>query len=131
MVEKIESQAAHVLTQWSGLSEPERLHAFEQLPRREADTFFLELSSRDQLELLLGLPEGERRMWLRLLAPDDTADVIQLAPENDRGPLLSLLDPVARREVTALLAYKEDAAGGLMSPRFARLRPEMVEEEAA
>ena len=37
---------------------------------------------------------------------------------------------MARREVTALLAYKEDAAGGLMSPRFARLRPDMTVDEA-
>ena len=31
---------------------------------------------------------------------------------------------------TALLAYKEDEAGGLMSPRFARLRPDMTVDEA-
>lgn len=30
----------------------------------------------------------------------------------------------------ALLAYQEDAAGGLMSPRFARLRPDMTIDEA-
>jgi len=28
------------------------------------------------------------------------------------------------------MAYQEDAAGGLMSPRFARLRPEMTIDEA-
>jgi Mg/Co/Ni transporter MgtE len=37
---------------------------------------------------------------------------------------------VTRREVNALLAYKEDAAGGLMNPRFARLRPDMAIDEA-
>ena len=30
----------------------------------------------------------------------------------------------------ALLAYQEDDAGGLMSPRFARLRPDMSVDEA-
>src|SRR5262249_32981203 len=35
-----------------------------------------------------------------------------------------------RAEVSALLAYQEDEAGGLMSPRFARLRPEMSVDEA-
>ena len=35
-------------------------------------------------------------------------------------------DDATRREVTALMAYAEDAAGGLMSPRFARLRPGMA-----
>src|SRR5207245_9634886 len=30
----------------------------------------------------------------------------------------------------ALLAYKEDEAGGLMNPRYARLRPDMSVDEA-
>lgn len=130
MVEEMESAAGRALESWGELSEHERIETFELLPRKEAATFFLELSSRDELELLLAMPERERRMWLRLLAPDDAADVIQLAPEEERASLFALLDDIARREVSALLAYKEDAAGGLMSPRFARLRPEMTVDEA-
>ena len=67
---------------------------------------------------------------MRLLAPDDAADLLQLAPESKQTQLLDLLDTSTRQEVTALLAYKEDQAGGLMSPRFARLRPEMTVDEA-
>ena len=67
---------------------------------------------------------------MRVLAPDDAADLIQLAPEAQRAQLLDMLDTATRQEVTALLAYKEDQAGGLMSPRFARLRPEMTVDEA-
>lgn len=130
MLEEMESTAGNVLETWADLSEDERIEAFEHLPRKEAGTFFLELSSRDQMELLLALPPRERRMWLRLLAPDDAADVIQLAPKDTRASLLALLDGIARREVNALMAYEEDAAGGLMSPRFARLRPEMTVDEA-
>lgn len=130
MVEELESAAGRALETWGDLSAHERIETFEHLPRKEAATFFLELNSRDELDLLLAMPERERRMWLRLLAPDDAADVIQLAPGEERGALLTLLDDIARREVNALLAYKEDAAGGLMSPRFARLRPEMTVDEA-
>ena len=43
---------------------------------------------------------------------------------------MRLLDEPSRREVTTLLAYEEDDAGGLMSPRFARIRPEMTVDEA-
>jgi magnesium transporter len=67
---------------------------------------------------------------MRLVPPDDAADVVQLAPRNERDNLLAMLDDATRSEVTALLAYKEDQAGGLMSPRFARLRPEMTVDEA-
>jgi magnesium transporter len=119
-----------LLEEWTDLSESERVAAFESLPRDQADVFFLQLSSRDQLRLLLALPEGERRIWLRLLPPDDAADLLQLAPVEERDRLAGQLDETARREVNALLAYKQDAAGGLMNPRFARLRPDMTTDEA-
>jgi magnesium transporter len=124
------SEAETELSRWPELSEEERVETIRRMAPRQADSLFLELSSRDELEILLALPASERRIWMRLLAPDDAADVIQLAPEEEHGPLLSLLDDVARSDVTALLAYKEDEAGGLMSPRFARLRPEMSVDEA-
>jgi magnesium transporter len=115
---------------WPTLEAEERVSAFRALPRVEADDFFLELSAQDQATALLTLDNGERRLWLRLLAPDDAADVIQEVPEEERGSLLDMLDAPTRAEVTALLAYAEDAAGGLMSPRFARLRPDMTVSEA-
>jgi len=84
----------------------------------------------DPVELVISMPEEERRSWLRTLAPDDAADLIQSAPKTQQPALLDALDPWPRSEVSALLAYKEDEAGGLMSPRFARLRPEMGIDEA-
>jgi magnesium transporter len=120
----------NLLEKWNELQPEERLEAFQQIPRDHSDDFFLNLSARDQAMLVLSLPEGQRRLWMRLLAPDDAADVIQVATGEERPKLLNLLDDSARREVSALLAYKEDAAGGLMSPRFARVRPEMTVNEA-
>ncbi len=115
---------------WLLLDAGERVEAFARLPRTDADDLFLELSSRDQWELLRTMPVGERRSWLRLLPPDDAADAVQAAPDGERSTLLGLLDDRTRSEVTALLAYAEDDAGGLMSPRFARVRPEMTVDEA-
>jgi magnesium transporter len=73
---------------------------------------------------------AERRSWIRLLEPDDAADVVQHTPQGDQNALLDLLDITTRNEVTALMAYAEDVAGGLMNPRFARLRPDMTADEA-
>jgi magnesium transporter len=78
----------------------------------------------------LALPHYERRAWIRLLPPDDAADAIQQCPLEERNALLDLLDDATRREVMALLAYAEDDAGGLMSPRYARVRSEMTVDEA-
>jgi magnesium transporter len=115
---------------WPLLAHADRIEAFLLLPRDEAEDFFFGLGARDQAEVLLGVPTRDQRSWMRLLAPDDAADLIQAAPTDKRDVLLGLLDDPTRREVTALLAYAEDNAGGLMNPRYVRLRPEMTVDEA-
>lgn len=91
---------------------------------------FLACPHDEQAAHLLALPAPERPAWLRLLPPDDLADLLQTVDAEPRATLLHDLDAATRREVNALLAYAEDAAGGLMNPRFARLRPEMSVGEA-
>src|SRR6187455_3202939 len=100
------------------------------LEREDAEEFFISLSAHDQATLILHFRPGQRRQWMRLLEPDDVADVIQEAGEEHKAALLALLDVPTRKEVTALLAYEEDEAGGLMSTRYARLRPQMTADEA-
>ena len=115
---------------WSLLVPADRLESFRALDRTDAEDFFLSLSAHDQSELILGLPPPERRSWIRLLAPDDAADLVQEIPLELRDELMSLLDEPTRQEVSGLLAYAEDDAGGLMNPRYARLRPDMTVDEA-
>lgn|GEM_PF-1654366 len=113
------------------ISTAERLEAIKGLPLDLAEEYFFSLNASDQSQLVFALPPEERRMWVRMLAPDDAADLIQAAPNLPaRDSLLALIDEATRREVQALLAYQEDHAGGLMSPRFGRLRPEMTAQEA-
>jgi len=109
---------------WPYLSHEQRLKQFREMHTGEKADFFLALSAHDQWFLLLGLPEEQRHVWMRLLAPDDAVDVIQEAGPEWRDELLALLDEPTRKEVVALLAYREDEAGGLMNPRFARIRPD-------
>ena len=130
MAEEVTNELQTSLEMWHTLAPEDRVEIFKQLDYAERDDFFLALSARDQSELIRSLPQNERRIWIRLLPPDDATDLIQETPEEDRHGLLGLLDDYTRREVVALLAYAEDDAGGLMSPRFARLRPDMTVDEA-
>jgi magnesium transporter len=124
-----ESVAAAIAA-WPGLSEAEQMRRFRAFKRDEREQLFLGLRAAEQAVLLLRMPVHERLTYFRVLPPDDAADVIQEAPAGERAGLLELLDDVARAEVKALLAYAEDDAGGLMNPRFARLRPDMTVDEA-
>ena len=103
---------------WRLLTPEDRSEAFLDLPRPEAEDLFLELSSRDQYDLVHAMPPEQRRSWMRLLAPDDAADLVQDAAEDEREALL------------ALLAYAEDEAGGLMNPRYANVRADVNVDEA-
>ncbi|HEV2104609.1 MAG TPA: magnesium transporter [Candidatus Eisenbacteria bacterium] len=115
---------------WRLLAPEDRLEAFLDLPRAEAEDFFLDLSAGDQHQLVAGMPPPQRRSWLRLLPPDDAADLVQEGGGREREELLALLDEQTRREVMALLAYAEDDAGGLMNPRYLRVRPDVSVDEA-
>jgi magnesium transporter len=115
---------------WRLLSVDERVEGFRLLGRAEQEEFFFELPPRDQADIVLSLPASERRSWVRLLPPDDAADLIQECPASERDGLQALLDEQTRKEVNALLAYAEDVAGGLMSPRYARVRPTSTADEA-
>lgn len=129
-IEHTESHLINLAASWSALTLSERRSHFATIPRTEAEELFLSLNTHDQAELIRESPQLEKRSWIRLLAPDDAADLIQEIGSDHKEDLLSLLDPQTRREVTALLAYAEDNAGGLMSSRYARLRPDMSVDEA-
>ncbi len=115
---------------WPALDAAERAEGFKLLSHTDAERFFHDLTTSDQSELLCALPADDRRIWMRVLPPDDAADLIQCAPPGHRTAFLHALDEPTRQEVNVLLAYAEDAAGGLMNPRFARVRPEMTVDEA-
>ena len=115
---------------WQALSDEERRQGFSMLAHDEAEELLSHLSARDAEELISGLAEEQQKLWLRRLPPDDIADIVQEAPEEEQEGILELLDESARKETAELLEYDEDDAGGLMTPRFARLRPEMTASDA-
>ncbi len=125
-----ELTAADLREIWPILSLDERLQGFRVLPRDEAEDLLFSLPDSDLAKLVLALKPSDRRYWVRLLPPDDVADLVQATADEHREELLALLDERTRHEVNALLAYAEDEAGGLMNPRYARVRADMTVDEA-
>jgi magnesium transporter len=129
---KVSQQSSHVLLHemWNGLDASQQVKQFQSLSVAEAKKFLIELTTWEQARLLSAMADDERWLWLRALAPDDAADVLQQVSEEERGVFLQHLEKTARDEVSGLLAYREDVAGGLMSPRYAQLRDDMSVAEA-
>ncbi len=116
---------------WPTLNDKERVDWFNQLEHEDSEDFFSSIPCEDQAAMFVVMNEREQRHWMRTLAPDDAADVLQLIEDEDtKAHLKAALQARARKEIDALMAYKEDEAGGLMSPRFARCRPDMTIDEA-
>jgi len=115
---------------WKGLDPRERADAFEKLDREEAAALFVQLEDHERAQIVGRLDGREQRLWLRLLPPDDAADVLQEVGDEQREEWIELLDEPTRREVTALLAYAEEEAGGIMNPRFAQVPPDMTVDGA-
>lgn len=115
---------------WSDLDLESRKEKFKALSRLDQEDLWLSFGPIEQIELIADLPLVEKRSWVRLLALDDAADFIQHLPPDSRPEILLLLDETSRSEVMGLMAYAEDEAGGVMNPRYFRLRPDMSVEEA-
>lgn len=115
---------------WPILSPEERLEAFAHLSTEHADELFTILDSVDQAELLLSFPTERRTRFLKLLAPDDLTDVYQALEEGVRRDVFRSLTPEDLAEVQSLARYEEDEAGGLMTPDFAHVLPDMTVDEA-
>lgn len=59
-------------------------------------------------------------VYLNQLASDDVADILHELPVKEREQVLSGLDTELRSQVTELLRYEENVAGGLMAKELIR-----------
>jgi magnesium transporter len=67
-------------------------------------------------------PPSEIINFLNQLASDDTADILNELPIKEREQVLSGLEPELKVQVTELLRYEENVAGGLMAKELIKAR---------
>ena len=92
------------------------------------------LSVEVQAEIVRDLDSDMRRIFLKEYSPsnivgllnhlasDDTADILNELPIKEREEVLSGLDSELRTQVTELLRYEENVAGGLMAKELIKAR---------
>lgn len=81
-------------------------------------------------DLLLTLPEEEARLLTNEISTDDATDLLSEMDETTQRRVLSLFDEEFAGDITDLLTYDEDSAGGLMTTEFVVV-PVFVEVEKA
>jgi magnesium transporter len=67
-------------------------------------------------------PPLEIAAFLNQLLSDDIADILHELPVKEREEVLSALEPETRGQVTELLRYEANVAGGLMAKELIRVR---------
>lgn len=115
---------------WAILSPEERLEAVQQLAHDDAEQFFQQLDAVDQAEMLQQLAPQDRSRYLASLPPDDLADIFQKLDERAQKVVFTSLAPEDLVEVKELAAYDWDDAGGVMTPDFAHVLPDMTVDKA-
>lgn len=81
-----------------------------------------DLDRETRKKFLKVYPPSEIINFLNLLASDDTADILNELPIKEREEVLSGLEPELKVQVTELLRYEENVAGGLMAKELIKAR---------
>src|SRR5262245_44703868 len=92
-------------------------------PKRAAETFaYLDLDT--QQGVLSTFSEDESRFVLNEMAPDDRTALLAELPSDVAERFLNLLEPAERTVARALLDYRVDSVGRLMTPDYLVVRRE-------
>src|SRR5688572_31304828 len=81
-----------------------------------------DLDSETRKNYLKVYQPNEIAVFLNQLDSDDVADILHELPVKVREEVLSGLDAVLRNQVTELLRYEENVAGGLMAKELIKAR---------
>jgi magnesium transporter len=91
---------------------------------------FSELDEDTFLALSKGMTLEEMVQILESMPTDDVADIIGRLPAETSQGILDKMKKADSKEVTNLLRYEDDTAGGIMVPDFIALREDVTAREA-
>ena len=133
-------KALEALTRFSRLRPPDQAEVMSELPRESQAELLSSLTAKslgpimeemepeEAVELSQGMEPAQLSMILDETSPDAAADVLRGLPEEMAASTLEGMEEA--EDVTPLLEYEDDDAGGLMTPEFIALRENMTVSQA-
>lgn len=89
-----------------------------------------ELDPPEAAGILRTLTRPEAADLLEAMAPDDAADVVYQLPGADAEQILVQMEPADAADIRDLLAYPPRSAGGIMTPAFVAVAPNVRVDQA-
>lgn len=104
------------------LDPKQRAEVFKHLDEARSAEVIAELEDDVQAETLDDLDDRQVSSMLGQMDPDDAADIIRDLPYEKAETLLRLMGVEDAAEIRALLGYREDTAGGMMTTQFVAMK---------
>ena len=111
------------------LTPSQRARVFEHLDNDQAAEAISELEDELQADVLGDLTDERASDILEIMDPDDAADIVGDLPYDTAETLLRLMGVREARQVRKLLGYKENTAGGIMTPEVLTVTEGMTVQE--
>ena len=89
-----------------------------------------ELEPADAAAILRTLSQPVAADLLEAMDPDDATDVVEELPEAEAEQILIQMEPAEAAEIRELLAFPPDSAGGVMTPAFVAVAPDLRADQA-
>jgi magnesium transporter len=112
------------------LEDEEIAYLLEVLPDSDVPEVLAELDPSHAAEILLTFDRSEAADVLEAMDPDDATDVIDELSDTEAEQILIEMAPDEAAELRELLAYPPDTAGGIMTPAFVAIAPDLRADQA-
>lgn len=115
-------KAADITSLLYEFNSEESKYVMDLLPLELQAEIISDLDPETRRNYLKVYQPSEISVFLNQLASDDTADILHELPIKEREEVLSGLEPELKAQVTELLRYEENVAGGLMAKELMKAR---------
>lgn len=125
----LDDDALELLEDLSGL---ELAHLFSFLGEETLGALLARLDHRDAAGILTRMSTAQAADILEAIGPDDATDIVQVISSSDPDiveDILVEMEPEEAAEIRELLPYPEDSAGGIMTPEFVAVYPDLRADE--